>query len=296
VDDIVAQDRPEPPPGHELQVELRLVTPDYFRAFGIPRLSGRPFTWNDNAKTEHVLILSKSLAHQLWPGVDPVGKRVRSTVDDKAWSTVVGVVADVQDFGLDTPAKLLMYRPIGQGGWPNTTLFVRSTGDLSDLQQRIRAEVPLTAPGTRIRGLQTVSEGLHKSLAPRRFNMVLLASFAGFAWLLSVVGTYGMVAYSVACRTREIGIRIALGARSGHILRAVMRTAVVPVICGITIGVPAAMVMAHSIRTFLFGVEAADAPALAASAALLLMSAAVAAFIPGRRASRIDPGVTLRTE
>jgi putative ABC transport system permease protein len=297
MDDIMAEDLPEPLPGSELQVELRLVTPNYFRAIGVPQLGGRSFTWHDDANTQHVVILSKSLAHQLWPGSDPLGKRVRSTVDkDKLWATVVGIVGDVQDFGLDTRPRLLMYRPIGQGGWPNTTLFVRSTGDLTELQRRIRAELPAVAAGTRIRSLHTVSEALQKSLAPRRFSMVLLASFAAFAWLLSFVGTYGMVAYSVTSRTREIGIRMALGARSGQILRGVIRTAVVPVACGIVIGVPTAVALAHSVRSFLFGVQTTDITALAGSSTLLLVSAALAAFIPGRRAAGIDPGVTLRTE
>ena len=282
----------------EFPVELRVVTPDFFRAMNITLLSGRFFSWHDDANAERVVLVSRNLAERVWPGQDPVGRSIRSVKapDDKPM-TVVGVIADVNDFGSDTPPRETIYRPIAQRGWPNTTLFVRAVGDPAELANRARVELLENAPpGTRLRRIQTVPEALRTWSAPRRFNMVLLASFAVFAWLLSAIGIYGTVAYLVAQRTQEIGVRMALGARPGDILRGVLTTVVTAVLLGIAGGVPLALALSSYLRSLLFAVSPTDFATILLSALLLLVTATLAAFIPGRKALRIDPSAALRTE
>jgi putative ABC transport system permease protein len=282
----------------EFPVELRVVTPDFFRAMNIAQLSGRSFTWHDDANSERVALVSRNLAERIWRGEDPVGRSIRSVkAPDDHPMTVVGVVADVNDMGIDTPPPDTIYRPIGQRGWSNTTLFVHAAGDPAELVNRVRAELLADAPpGTRLRRIQTVSEALRKGSAPRRFNMVLLASFAAFAWLLSAIGIYGTVAYSIAQRTREIGLRIALGARPRDILRGLLAWVFTPAVFGLAAGVPLAPALSSYLRSLLFAVSPTDFATILVSAVLLLITAVLAAFIPGRKALSIDPIAALRTE
>jgi ABC-type antimicrobial peptide transport system permease subunit len=210
---------------------------------------------------------------------------------------VVGVVADVNDFGADTVPRDTIYRPIGQRAWANTTLFVRAVGDPSELASRVREELLAALPtGTRLRRIQTVPEALSKSSAPRRFNLVLLMSFAAFAWLLSAIGMYGTVAYSVAERTREFGIRLALGARPVHVLRGVLAMVLVPATVGTAAGIPLALTFSGYMRSLLVVVSPTDLATMGLSALVLVLTAALAAFIPGRKALTIEPTISLRAE
>jgi putative ABC transport system permease protein len=276
---------------------LGSVSGGFFPAMGIPMLAGRTFTDADRSGAPPVVIVSQALARRYWPQRDPVGKRVRFDGDPgEPWMTVVGVVGDARQLGLHHPPPPILYIPYQQFPLPFTTVVVRSRAPEESIVSSIRAELqridPELAPG-RTATLRTV---LDRSVEEPRFRTFVLATFAAIALVLAAVGVYGLISYSVAQRTREIGIRVALGAQPRQVLGGMMREGLLLAFTGIAIGLVGAALASRALSRFLFGVSAADVPTFASVAALLLAVALLASYLPSRRALRVDPIAALRTE
>ncbi len=274
------------------------MTPDYFRVMGIPVKRGRLFTDADRSDTPPVLVLSESAAQTLFPGDDAIGKRVR--VGDPAsgpWRTIVGIAGNVLHANLTDPPTLEMYLPQSQMTDSYLVLAVKTSSPRPDATLGpIREIVRALDAGVPVYDVATMRDLVDRAAADRRFVMRLLMGFAALAVLLAALGLYGVVAYTVAQRTREIGVRMALGAAPRDILRLVFESGALTVAGGLLAGVACALATMRLLRTLLFDVSATDPITLLAAAGALAAVAFVAHWIPARRALRIDPMEALRTE
>ena len=286
--------RPVPPGDPGPHGDIALVSPGYFGALKIPLRRGRIFSDQDIAGTEHVALVDETLAKQYWPSEDPIGHRIRN---GPAWATIVGIVAHVKNSDLagDT-VKGRYYYPIYQRPFGNATLVVRTEGDPGAAAGAIRAAVSAVDPSQPISQLRTMSGMVAASLAPRRFVVTMLAIFAGMALLMAVVGLYGVISYSVAQRTQEIGIRMALGARRGEILAMVIRQGMWLTGAGAFIGIAAALAFSRLLRSQLFDVSPFDPLTFGITALVLIAAGMLACFIPAQRATRVDPMEAVRYE
>jgi putative ABC transport system permease protein len=273
------------------------VSGGYFAAMGVPLVSGRTFSESDTAKSPGVGIVSVAMARKYWPNDNAVGKRIR--FDDTPateWMTIVGVVGDTRQRGMDEDPPPILYIPYQQFALPFTNLAIKSAlpqaSVTSMVREQLRAIDPELAPGS-VATLQQVIEG---SMEQPRFRTLLLLAFACLALLLAAVGVYGLIGYSVAQRTREIGIRVALGAEPSHILRRLLREGLLLAAVGIGIGLVAALLASRVIGSFLFGVQPTDPATFMAVSALLLAVALLATYVPARRALHVDPITALRIE
>ncbi|HKB07253.1 MAG TPA: ABC transporter permease, partial [Candidatus Polarisedimenticolia bacterium] len=259
---FVIEGRPEPKPYEGPESGFHQVSPDYFRSLGIPLLRGRTFDARDAKTAPAVAIVSDTLAKRYWPGEDPVGRRVSFGTNDKGerdWTTIVGVVADVRQKGLHANLRPECYVPYTQAPSRYATLVVRSTLDADALSAAIDREVRAVDPDVPVYGAKTMREVLNGSLASRRFNMALLAMFSVMAVLLAAVGLYGVLAYMVTQRTHEIGVRVALGARKGDILRLVVGQGMALTLGGLVLGILGALALTRVLSALLVGVAATDA-------------------------------------
>jgi len=293
--------RPEAPPGQEPSMQVRVATPDYFRTLGVPLRRGRLFTDADNAEAPQVVVLSEAAAKQYFPNEDPLGKRIklgwgRRRDDKRAGGEVIGIVGDVKELGLDEEFPPEIYLPLRQ--WPvgRMTMVMRTAVAPSSLASQITQavhEIDANLPVNRIR---TVEQVVAESIAQPRFYMLLLALFAAVALTLAAIGIFGVMSYTVSQRTREIGIRIALGAQGGRVISMVVRQAMVLAVVGLTLGLAAALAMSRTMTTLLFDLSPTD-PATFATVALLLAAVAfLASYLPARRAASVDPIDALRAE
>ena len=271
------------------------VMPDYFRVMRIRVLEGRAFTDEDRGPKGRALILNASLARKHWPNESAVGKRMRLSEGD--YSTVVGVVADVAAGGLEASdeARFQVYLPLGATD-PRTTLVVRTAGDPLAVVPLVKQRVLAMDRQIPLRDVATAQALLRQSISRQRFNMALLTTFAALALLLAAVGLYGVISYAVAQRTREIGIRVALGARPSSVQRAVVLEGVRMTAAGLVVGVAGALALSKLLASLLFGVTPRDPATYAAVAALLTVVTLVACWIPARRAAGIDPLAAIRAE
>jgi predicted permease len=290
----------QPPPGPELSLDNHsVIYGDYLQTMGIPLLRGRYFTEQDGPKSTSVLIVSESLAQKYWPGQDPLGKRLKWGPPESKdpWLTVVGVVGDVKQGALETAADAHTYEPYAQLGVPlSLRIAVRGEGDLAGLAADVRAAVWSIDRQLALGSVRTMDEVISRSTASRRFSLALLGSFAALALVLAAIGIYAVLAYSVARRTHEIGVRMALGARSGDVIRLVLGQGLRVTGIGIVFGVAGALVLTRFLRSLLYEVQPTD-PGTFVGALLLLVSVALAAsYLPARRAVRVDPMVALRYE
>ena len=291
----LAVDGIDPEPDQPRRANWRLVTPGYLETMQIPLRSGRLFTPSDSQGTPFVMVINETAAARYWRGRDPVGTRAR-LASMKAWATVIGVVGDVKHWGLDAAPNPEAYLSIWQAPFWLNNLVVRTHGDPAQLAQSVRqvlASMDKDLPPMAIRSMEEV---IDKTTAMRRFNMLLLAILAGIALLLAVAGIYAQLAYSVSQRIREIGLRMALGASPGDIVRLLMRQGLAMAGVGVVVGLVAAMAMSRLLEKLLFGVKPLDPVTLAAAPALLLCVAAVASLIPSWRASKADPAASLQYE
>ncbi|MEW6206894.1 MAG: ABC transporter permease [Acidobacteriota bacterium] len=287
------------------------VAPNYFRAMGIPLKSGREFTERDNEKAPAVVIISETMARRYWPGEDPLGKRIEPGFSDSQWAMVIGVVGNVRHFTLEAEARPEMYfsslQPLGSEPidekeldsgrlFDHVNLIVRAEGDPVDLAAAVRQQVWSIDPDQPILRLTTMEELLAEAVAPRRFNMIVFGVFASLAVALAAVGIYGVVSYAVSQRTREIGIRMALGAGSRDVLRLVISQGMAMAIAGVIAGLIAAFGLTHLIESLLFEVKSDDPATFLFISVLLTIIAFAASYIPARRAIRVDPVVALRYE
>ena len=277
------------------------VTPGYFASLQIPLRSGRDFSWQDTPQAQRVVIINEAMARTYWPGEDPLRKRIKlGTADDPyPWWTIAGVVGDIREFDVLTPPRPTMYLPISQADDSNYLLrdwVVRANGDAMNIASSIRAamrEVDPNLPVSRLRSLEQVRS---ISVAPQRFNLSLFGLFAALALLLAAVGIYGVMAYSVAQRTREIGIRVALGAQRGEVVRLLLGQGVRYAALGVILGVAGAFALTRLMTSLLYGVQPADPLTFVCVTLLLGCVALLACYFPARRAMRVDPIVALRSE
>ncbi|HEV8702067.1 MAG TPA: ABC transporter permease [Candidatus Polarisedimenticolia bacterium] len=284
------------PPGSEPVAEKRIVTPDYFGVLKTPLLKGRAFLEEDRASSPAVAIVNEALARRFFPGQDPIGRRIDFNWETKGWQEIVGVVGNVKQYGLQEDALPAIYVPHAQRPEPAMTVVVRSTlppADLVPAIQRRLAAIDRDRPMVEVRTLDQV---VADSVADRRLPMLILGGFAAAALLLGAIGVYGIVAYSVAQRTQEFGLRMALGARRGDVVRLVLGQGLRLALWGLLIGLLGAFAAARLIAGLLFGTGPSDPVTLVATSFVLLAVALLACYVPARRAARVDPMVALRCE
>jgi len=293
--DFEIEGQPKP----TLDVGIPKIDAGYFRTMGIPLLAGREFTAADTAAAPKVAILSERVVRQYFPGgpQEALGRRVRLWGNSQ-WLSVVGVAADIRQRSLAQDVQPLIYAPFQQdrSGFLRFVSFVARTPAPAGVAEGIRAEIRRAAPDLPIESTVTMDEAVASSVAPPRFRMVLLALFAIAATLIATCGIYGLMAYAVAQRRREIGVRMALGANRADVLRLVLARALRIVVAGVIVGLAGAAAVTRVLQTFLFGVTPTDPIAFSAVTLLLMAVGLTAAWLPARRATRIDPSTALRAE
>lgn len=293
---FLAEGRPEPPAGTDVEGWWNVISPDYFKTAGIRLIRGRDFDERDNATGNQVIIVSETFARRAFPNEDPLGKRIRSWRDENRLREIVGVVADVRYFGRDDKLRGLVYVPHAQNSWRAMALNVRTQGDPSAMIGTIRRQIKAVNEDLAVANLQTMTSVLNRSVAARRASMLLLGIFAVVAAVLAAVGIYGVLSYAVSQRVHEIGIRLALGAQTGDVLRLVLKEGMLLALIGVALGLAASFALTRSLASLLFEVSATDPLTFAGVAILLALVALLACYIPARRATRTDPLIALRYE
>jgi predicted permease len=294
---FLAEGQAEPPATADFNAQWVVTQPESLRTMGIPLLQGRYFDARDIQGAGPVMIISQSMARQMFPNQNPLGQRVRSWRDENVYREVVGVVGDIRYFGLSDPPVNLVYVPHPQNNtWDTMTLTVRAAGDPMKLLPSIRSAIWAHDKNLAIAEVQTMDQVLAKALEPPRFTMGMLAIFAAAALLLAAVGMYGVMSYAVSQRTQEIGIRMALGARATDVLRTVLGEGMAITAIGALIGMVGAIALTRVMAGMLFGVTATDPATFIAVSLFLGVVALVACFVPARRATKVDPIEALRYE
>jgi predicted permease len=283
-----------PPPGQELQVDLRTASADYFRAMQIPLRKGRFFSEHDTPDMPQAVIIDEKFAQRFWPNDDPIGKHL--WFDPQKQFTIVGVVGVVKQDGLETDGKIVTYFSHAQHPSNGMFLVARTSSDATPLSAAIIGEIHAVDPTVVIYDVRTMQDRLYDSLARQRFSSIMLSAFALFALLLAAVGLYGVMSYLVTQSTRDIGVRVALGARPGDIVGMVVRQGLQLSAVGIVAGLAGAAALTRVMASLLFGVSATDVVTFSAVPLLLAMVAFAATAIPALRATRVDPIVALREE
>jgi putative ABC transport system permease protein len=293
--------RPEALPGQRPMTDYRMINPDYFAAMGMKLVKGRVFSRYDTEGAPGVVIINETLAARFFAGEDPIGKRLNLSGEPKDLREIVGVVADLRNYGVDADVKPEVYVPFLQsepgylaGVASAMNVIVRSPNDPSSLASALREQVQALDKDQPVSEIRTMEWYLADSMAQRRFNMLLLGVFAGLALILAAVGIYGVIAYTVEQRTHEMGIRIALGARGGDILRLVFAHAMATTLAGIGLGLAAAFGLTRLLQSLLYQITATDPFVFATIPVLLLIVAVIATYLPARRAMKVDPITALR--
>ena len=271
------------------------VSPSYFDTMGIRILRGRGFADTDRAGSEGVCVVSEAAARQFWSGLDPIGQRLRLG-QSGSWMTVIGVAADVLNRRLSESPQPILYRTLEQASDLTLALLVRTEANAPGLTEGVSHAVRAVDPNLPVYGVTTMSEQIGRAVAQRRFLMRLLLTFGAIATGLALLGIYGVMAYSVSQRTREIGIRMAIGARQTDVTRMIMRGGLIVTMTGVGVGLAASLALARFIRSQLFGVQPSDPLTLVSVLVLMTAVAAAAAYLPARRAARIDPVSALRAQ
>jgi len=288
---------PDPPIDQHPDVIFRVVGPNYLSTMGIPLVAGRDFTEHDNSQSSRVTIVTEKTARYYWPGQNPIGKRVKTGGPDSPWEEVVGVAKDVRQNDFIKEPKMQMYMPYAQvGDFPPNALVVRTRLNPLSLAPTVRNEIWAIDKDQPVSDIRSMDEIVSEAVARQRFSMLLLGIFAGLALILAAVGIYGVMSYSVVQRTREIGIRMALGAQRTDMLKMTVTQGLKLVLVGLTLGLAAAFVLTRVMATLLFGISATDPLTYVAISLVLLAVAAAASYIPALRATKVDPMVALRYE
>jgi predicted permease len=289
-----------PPPGENfINADERMVSGDYFQAMQIPLREGRFFNEQDTAANPRVALVDEYMARQLWPHQDPVGRRLHlGGVSDSTapWITIVGVVGRVKQYTLDSDSRIAFYLPQTQYVTRDMNVVMRSAGDSASLVAALKREILDLDGDLPLYNVVTMEQRVAESLARRRFSMLLLTLFASLALALAAIGTYGVMAYLVNQGTREIGIRIALGATPGRILSLVVSKGMTMALFGLALGLAGAFAFTRLMSKLLFGVQATDPATFAIISVMLIFIALLASYIPAQRAARVDPMVSLRYE
>ena len=289
----VPPERPLPLPAN-----FRVASPDYFAAIGIPLISGRIF--NETDRGRKVVVVSQSVAKRFWPGQDPLGRTCLTYWGPKKEEEVIGVVADVRTVKLDEPPVMMVYVPDWYGDLghlpKSAGIVVRASAEEEGLAAAVREAIHSTDPEVPVVSLRPMLELVSESVAPRRFQMILALTFALSALFLASLGIYGVIAYSVAQRRHELGLRAALGARFSDLQRMVLRQGMIPVVVGVVAGVSASIVTGRLVQSLLFSVSPFDPPTLATVAFVVVIVAIAACYFPARSATKVEPMVALRYE
>jgi putative ABC transport system permease protein len=285
------------PVGQALAVNHCVITPNYFRAMGIPLLMGRDFTDSDTPDSLMVTIIDERLAREYWPNESPLGKRVRfgPPESNEPWHTIVGVVGVVKHESLRLTRRKTVYLPHTEITIDDMALAVRAANS-ENLTPAIRRQVNAMDPDLPIINIRTMTEVVSRSVWQPRLYMILFGVFAAVALALASIGIYGVMSYSVSERTREIGVRVALGAQRRDVLKLVVAQGMTLTMIGAGIGLGAALALTRLMQTLLFEVSATDPLTFAGLAALLSAVAILACYLPARRATKVDPMVALRRE
>ena len=269
----------------------------YFRTMGIRLLSGRLMTPADDSLAPKVAVISERMAREVWPGQDAIGKRIALLdPDEKGWRTIVGIVADVRESSLDKAAPWQMYYPLSESPSESVALVARGPLPEAELLGALRRVLRDVDPNQAVVRTAMLDDLVRASLTTRRSNTWLITAFGGLALLLAAIGVYGVVSYGVTQRTRELGIRAALGARRGELLRLVLREGLVLGLIGTAVGIGGAIALTRLLRAMLYGVTPGDPVAIGGAALLLLIPVLGAAFLPARRAARLNPTDVMRAE
>jgi putative ABC transport system permease protein len=295
---LVVEDYPKPR-GEEISVDLYVVTPGYLRAMEIPALKGRAITEQDNVDAMKVALINQTMADQLWPNQNPIGKRIRFPDNDQnplRWRTIVGVVSDVSQYALDQKPPMQMYMPHEQFPTSFNTIVVKTGSKPEEMFGAVRSAILSVDGEQAVYNVATLEELQSNSIVLRSFFMVLLITFAVLALMLAVVGIYGVMSYAVTQRTQEIGIRMALGAGASDVLKLILRNGLALTAGGVVIGLAGAFVLTRLLAVLLFGVQPTDALTFATVSLTLVIAALVACYLPARRATKVDPLVALRSE
>jgi putative ABC transport system permease protein len=295
---FVIDGRPDPGRDNQPGASYSIIFPDYFRTMGIRLISGREFTEQDSLNAPGVIIINETLAKRYWPDENPIGSRIKVGYFDSngPWLTIVGVHQDVKQRGLDQPVSPQFFRPYNQAAWPVMTIVVRTSTNPTTYITPIKQALARIEPDRGVSGFQTMEDVLSSSLAPRRFPMLLLLGFSFLALALAAVGIFGVVSFSVTQRTREIGIRLALGAQRYDVLRLMLNHSLGAATIGIGLGLAGSFALTRFLTGLLFEVTPMDPIVLGVVAMILIVVALVSSYLPARRATKVDPLIALRSE
>ncbi|HWT02793.1 MAG TPA: ABC transporter permease [Pyrinomonadaceae bacterium] len=295
---FTVEGRPSPAPGQELSAYRGMATPDYFRTLGIPLGRGRFFTRFDDSRSAPVVLINESLARRYFPGEDPLDKKVLLRTRDgrPVPRTIVGVIGDMRPDGLDSDPRPEIYLPYHQTTFGEMTFVIRTTGDPQQVLPAVRQQLWSLHKDITFYRVATMEQLVSESLAARRFNLFLLSAFAAIALALAGVGIYGLISFATSQRTHEIGVRMALGAQAGDVLKMVVRQGMILALAGVGLGLIAALALTRLMSSLLFGVTPTDPLTYTGVSVLLTTVALLACYIPARRATKVDPMVALRYE
>jgi predicted permease len=290
---FAVEGQPDPGRGHRPGASYSVACPNYFKALGVPVLAGREFTHQDTVAAPAVAIVNQTMAQKYWPKESPVGRRI---LEDDSWLTVVGVVADVRNWGLDSGNQPQFFRPYTQAAWPVMSVVVRTVAAPMSYMPAIKKALSEVEPDRPVSDIETMQNVVQDSLGSRRFPTLLLSAFALLGLVLAAVGIVGVVSYSVAQRTHEVGIRMALGARAVDVLKLMVSGTMTWVAVGVGVGVAGSLGLTRLLGTLLYDVKPSSPIVLASVSFLLTCVGLVASYLPARRAAKVDPMVALRYE
>jgi predicted permease len=302
---IAIEGRPAVAMSEQPEVDVRIISTGYLRAMHIPLVRGRDFNEGDTADKPGAILISEAMAKRFWPNEDALGKRLTMTFAPEKIREVVGIVGDVKLDGLDqVELNSAIYEPLAQisappsGEWRSFGLdvVVRTTTPPATLVSAVTNSVHEIDPQQAVAHVMTMDQFMAESISPQRFNMLLLATFAGLALVLAAIGIYSVLSYAVRRRVREIGIRMALGAQIRDVLRLVVFEGMKPAVAGMLIGLTGALLLGRVLAKLVFGVKTTDPATFAAVSILLMAVALLATAVPAYRATRVDPMRTLRDE
>jgi putative ABC transport system permease protein len=295
---FIAADKPVPPRPELPSAAFTPVSDGYFEAMGMRLVRGRLFDASERPSSTPTIVVNQTFVQRMWPADDPIGKRIKQGWPEGPgpWREVVGVVADVKLEGVAEKTPLQVYLPLKQETSTHLWMVVRGAGEPAALQPAVEAALHAIEKDVPLYTVRTMDDLLQASMARERMSMLVLAVFAGIALILASVGLYGVVAHGVTERTHEIGVRMALGAESRHVLGLVVRQGLSAAAVGAAIGLAGAAALTRSMEGLLFGVTATDPLTFAAVILMLLSVTAVACYVPARRATRVDPTTALRAE
>lgn len=302
---LTIEGRPPDKSGERPIAEQRVVSPGYFRALGIRVIRGRDFTDRDAGAASNsgvraagaapaVVLINQALARTYFPNGDPIGRRIK--LGESSWAPIVGVVGDVRESGMDTPSAPTMYLSYLQFPYNEMTLVISTSVPPTSITAAVRAAIHSVDPNQPVYGVETMDQVVSESISDRQFYLSLLGTFAVIAFALAIAGIYGVMSYAVTQRTREIGIRMALGARASSVRHLVVREGMVLVIAGIACGAVMSLLLTRLLSSLLYGVSSTDPVTFISVAILLAAVALVASYVPARRAAAVDPTISLRYE